>query len=431
MEKAVTQLRCERTASVPDYAAGAKSIWMYGHEYVSQPASAQPASRPAAKELDNFSQQGDSAPLSAPVDPPVANVPDDSAAGPAAAVEEPSNFQDFIAASHSLLWMSYRRGFMSLEHTKKESDNGWGCMLRSGQMLMAQTLVKHCIGTDWLKHAPNGANDMLSVLSKEQLDTLKIIAGLFVDHPQCPFSIHNITRLGMKYGVPIGSWFSPTPISLCLRDIVCSVEPSNLTCLVAQNCVVYLDEIRAAFHRPRAEKPNFFCNKLPVLAENADGSRPLQLIVPLRLGLTKIEDVFGEILVSLFHLPQFVGIVGGEPHSSLYFFAGQGQNLYFLNPHVVQSALEPPVPPEAMDLSSYLPTIIRMTQCTKMDPSLALGFYFRSETDFNNFHTEYQKDKDKLGNLFSFEESVTAETAPVDAGTFKDEEDEDDWEVLR
>jgi len=267
-------------------------------------------------------------------------------------------------------------------------------MLRSGQMLMAQTLVRHCVGTDWLMHASQKPGDttLLNNLSTEQQNTLKRIAGLFVDHPQCPFSVHNIARIGTNYGVKVGSWFSPTPISLSLRDIVCSVEIPNLTCLVAQNWAVYLDEVRAAFRRPQG-KTNFFCNGLSPLHPNADGGRALQLIVPLRLGLNAVQNEFIQPLVNMFHFPQFVGIVGGEPHSSLYFFASQDSNLYFLNPHVVQSTVEPPVPPEALNLESYLPTIIRMAHGSKIDPSLALGFYFRNEQDFDSFLAEFNSAK--------------------------------------
>lgn len=51
----------------------------------------------------------------------------------------PDFFDDFV----SRLWMTYRHNYPPIRPSNHKTDIGWGCMLRSGQSLLANTLLIH------------------------------------------------------------------------------------------------------------------------------------------------------------------------------------------------------------------------------------------------------------------------------------------------
>jgi cysteine protease ATG4 len=51
----------------------------------------------------------------------------------------PDFYEDFI----SRLWMTYRHNYPPIRPSSHKTDIGWGCMLRSGQSLLANTLLVH------------------------------------------------------------------------------------------------------------------------------------------------------------------------------------------------------------------------------------------------------------------------------------------------
>ena len=50
----------------------------------------------------------------------------------------------------SIPWFTYKIGFNKILDTDIISDIGWGCMIRSGQMVLANAMIKHYLGNNWI-----------------------------------------------------------------------------------------------------------------------------------------------------------------------------------------------------------------------------------------------------------------------------------------
>lgn len=87
------------------------------------------------------------------------------------------------------------------------SDTGWGCMIRSGQSLLANTLIMLQMGRDWRRTKSNAKQDSM-------------VASLFADSPEAPFSIHKFVEHGASAcGKHPGQWFGPSATASCIKSV--------------------------------------------------------------------------------------------------------------------------------------------------------------------------------------------------------------------
>lgn len=272
---------------------------------------------------------------------------------------------------HSCIWFTYRKGFEPIAGTGPTGDSGWGCMLRCGQMMLAQALVKRKLDPKW-KWRPN----------EMQNDNYYKILKCFADRKTSCFSIHQIAQMGVQEGKNIGEWFGPNTVAQVLKKLTAFDNSTDVVIHVAMDSTVCRNDI-INLCRQNASNSDA---KNSILKSSEDEWKPLVLIVPLRLGLNSINPTYFNSLKSCFTWEQSVGVIGGKPNHAYYFIGyTDSDSLVFLDPHTTQQnaiwceeKLDIP-----HDHSYHCDSPSKMP-ISQLDPSLAVGFFCADHHSFEN-----------------------------------------------
>ncbi|KAF3931712.1 hypothetical protein ABW19_dt0205594 [Dactylella cylindrospora] len=293
----------------------------------------------------------------------------------------PHAFLDDVDAK---FWMTYRGGFtpIPLSSTGRgnmtfatrlrsladqegfTSDTGWGCMIRSGQCVLANSISMLKLGRgiltihqDWRR-------------GKSPIEEQRILS-LFADDPRAPFSLHNFVKYGeASCGVYPGEWFGPSATARCIQALAAQHDEGLRVYITGDGGDVYED----AFKKVAISEDGVF--------------HPTLVLVGIRLGIERVTPVYWEALKSSIMMSQSVGIAGGRPSSSHYFIGVQGQSLFYLDPHNTR-----PLLPYRADPATYTSEEVELCHTRKlrrlhlreMDPSMLLAFLIRDEVDWQSW----------------------------------------------
>ena len=121
-----------------------------------------------------------------------------------------------MAAFSKIIYLSYRKDFEPLLEYNNTSDVGWGCMARTGQMMLARCL---CITL--------GVFNQKKIAWMDDLSRERVVLSFFhdeVNDVEHPYSIHSIINAHLHlHGRDVqsehknGVWFSPTRITKVLK----------------------------------------------------------------------------------------------------------------------------------------------------------------------------------------------------------------------
>ncbi len=261
----------------------------------------------------------------------------------------------FDLAFRSLVWMTYRTGFVPLlenlpaavfaqlsdkiiEDTKKlySSDNGWGCTIRVGQTALANALVRHVYDRQFSVEvaAKAGAGSPYEGILRLFWDSGK--------DNKYPFSIQSFCEAALKYKRVPGEWLSQSTVATILRDLNQKHRPfKDLNIVTFIDGSVYEDQLGVeGFFEPSSFTKDYDV----VYEEEAKGEEntvqvteeATVIFVSCALGLKSPEPTYLDRLKELFDFPQLIGVMGGRTSEALFFVGYQGDNFVFLDPHFVQ-----------------------------------------------------------------------------------------------
>ncbi|KAM6942039.1 cysteine protease atg4da isoform 2-T2 [Lycodopsis pacificus] len=230
----------------------------------------------------------------------------------------------FRSAFVSRIWLTYRREFPQLEGSTWTTDCGWGCMLRSGQMLLAQGLLVHLMPRDWTWPdvqqltevdfevfrprsparaggvpipsfgSPRGSNTPEKSLTADKAPKCsqrkrpecvrdrqaepihhKLVTW-FGDQPPAPFGLHQLVEIGNSSGKKAGDWYGPSIVAHILRKAVAKTAVlHNLAVYVAQDCTVYKEDVAHLCDLSLSQTPP---------DPSSQAWKSVIILVPVRLG---------------------------------------------------------------------------------------------------------------------------------------------------
>ncbi|KAM3129492.1 Cysteine protease atg4a [Paramecium bursaria] len=340
-----------------------------------------------------------------------------------------NSLEDIEQTINSTFWFTYRSDFKSYEYKGQNftSDAGWGCMIRVGQMLIAQFIKQHL--KSYFDIDINKYNELV----------YEIIQTFDDSNEEKVFSIQNIMQEGLKEIKKLpGDWYSPNQIVYVLQ---CLLNKSRLEQLIGFEFIPFYDNvIDIELLLKKMNKPNncrcqlkSFLDEIEKYVENDDKCVYLQnslknsnsnsftirkssldiqdkelynkiinlfkskicnecyqskknhlgVVILSRLGIETPNDDYISLIKVLMSRSYTQGVIGGTPRRANYIIGYSGDQFICLDPHRVQPYQQPSWCDDYM--KTYFQKEVLLMQEANIDCSCGIVFYFKSIEDIAQF----------------------------------------------
>lgn len=202
------------------------------------------------------------------------------------------------------------------------SDTGWGCMLRTGQSLLANALIHLHLtrGASRLNHNiqkfliffAEWRRPLHAASSQDYASYVRILTW-FLDNPSplCPFGVHRMALAGKELGKDVGQWFGPSTAAGAIRRLVHEFPEAQLAVSVSSDGVVFDSDVYAASNfrsdtrRRHTTRPRW-------------GGRAVLVLVGIRLGIDGVNPIYYESVKVRLFPPRSMPVVNLALSDRLY-----------------------------------------------------------------------------------------------------------------
>ena len=373
-----------------------------------------------------------------------------------------------------IIMVSYRSKYKPQlnikNNTKLTSDCGWGCMIRSSQMILCRALYKI------FKYKYNiKENDKLIKmiipfimennlkLTKEHeyaemdnyINKLKSFGKKDIIEIDPPFSIHKICILGEKFGRTCGEWFSDFELPKIYDIINTTFDIFPYLSIIHFNSIIELKTILERCFKEdttnndnnnnnnnNTVENNINDNNTNEIITNKDNNIPIEnnpnvinskdnnintindenkikiedktyvfekmglIFITVRLGVSKVAADYFPSLKKKFDCKECIGFIGGKKYSN-----SASYFFGYYNNHLLY--LDPHynnISINKLDeesIKTYTHKTIYQFKFGSLKGGLTLGFLFRNIKEFNDLLTCFRENKKEEFPCFDYSEKMS------------------------
>jgi cysteine protease ATG4 len=324
-------------------------------------------------------------------------------------------------------YRSYFRPQINVKNNKRyTTDCGWGCMIRSSQMILCRGLYKifkyNLKQNDNLTRiiAPFIMENNLKINETEYfgmtsyINKLKSLGKKDIIEIDPPFSIHKICILGEIFGRTSGEWFSDYELPK-IYDIINSTFDiiPNLSIIHFNSCVDFKTIINRCFKEENlsdkinndiVENNNSYNeNKIIIDGKNYIMEKMGLIFISVRLGIEEVNPDYFPSLKRIFDCKENIGFIGGKKNSNSasYFFGYYDNNLLFLDPHHNYPSIKNL---DDNNINTYVNKVVYKINLTSLKAAFTIGFVFRNIKEFNELLIYFRSLSNEKYSCFTFME---------------------------
>ena len=290
---------------------------------------------------------------------------------------------------YSKILITYKCNFPEICKTKITNDIGWGCTIRSGQMLVANTLLRDLLNL----YKTTNKNSNIDI----DINEYKKIIGYFNDNYNSVFSLHNFTNYYEKMNIIPGNWIGPYSFCKILEYYKDELFKHNIFYM---NCI------------------NGELNLKSIQTNNTNISYVFTF--PIRLGISEIGYEYHENILYYTRLKYFNGIIGGNKTASFYFVGSVNNKLIYLDPHYVSkyNLLQ--------NIEEYYTKNVKYLDIKNLSPTFSICFYCKNSNEISELINILKSVPDKKNSIIE----VTENELKQECNTYTIKEDGEQWEFI-